>query len=317
MNFLKLLASCFLLALFGAKAACDEPAKKINLVWQVGDYWEEEWIHEVLADVEYEEIRDGKYEVFKDNSIVVINYSDNDYFQKLHAMGYKYGVIQLSDECYTTKDNYSAFAAFVLRNYWHKKYLNSPKIKAFALGYKRGFWQGCSQSPTREAALRKYTWSFAGQISKSSRRSMAENMRKFSNHFVHEIAYFTDPSWLSIDKYRDLMLDSVFVPCPRGNWNLDSFRVYETLECGSIPIVEKGPLDYFTLFLGPNPFITVVSWDEAPPIIEALLADPARLEAKRKECYDWWLNYKKTLQQEVATLIKNSFGIDQEGVSSK
>ena len=32
---------------------------------------------------------------------------------------------------------------------------------------------------------------------------------------------------------------SIFVPCPRGNSSPDTFRLYEALEAGSIPIVER------------------------------------------------------------------------------
>ena len=42
------------------------------------------------------------------------------------------------------------------------------------------------------------------------------------------------------DKYLDIIKDSIFfVPCPRGNKSVDSFRFFETLESGSIPIVEE------------------------------------------------------------------------------
>lgn len=54
------------------------------------------------------------------------------------------------------------------------------------------------------------------------------------------------------------MLDSIFSPCPQGNVLLETPRVYEALQCGSIPIVERRlTLDYYKQLLGPHPLPTV------------------------------------------------------------
>ena len=103
-------------------------------------------------------------------------------------------------------------------------------------------------------------------------------MKSISPHLIYETFAFSDPNSLSTVNYRQLMLDTIFIPCPTGWWNLDSFRVYEALECGCIPIVEKQPLDYFRKFFPDHPFIAVDSWDQAPQQIKLLMDNPAELE---------------------------------------
>jgi hypothetical protein len=136
---------------------------------------------------------------------------------------------------------------------------------------------------------------------------MIENMKKIPGYSIYQTHQFGDPNALTAETYRDLLLKSIFVPCPRGWWNLDSFRVYEALECGCIPIVEKTPLDYFSKFLGNHPFLSIGSWDEAPLFIESLLANPSRLEELRSNCHQWWLDYKTNMKIEVKNLITTSF----------
>ena len=49
---------------------------------------------------------------------------------------------------------------------------------------------------------------------------------------------------LTTANHLNMLLDSVFVLCPRGN-NLETFRFYEALESGAIPIFVKGSsVDY-------------------------------------------------------------------------
>jgi hypothetical protein len=54
---------------------------------------------------------------------------------------------------------------------------------------------------------------------------------------------------LHVLDYRDLLLETIFAPSPIGNYNLDCFRTWETIECGAIPIIVaptyQQPYDYF------------------------------------------------------------------------
>jgi hypothetical protein len=134
---------------------------------------------------------------------------------------------------------------------------------------------------------------------------MIQNMRKIPKYYIHETFDFNAPDALSAANYRDLLLESIFVPCPRGWWNLDSFRLSEALECGCIPIVENAPFDYFSRLFGESyPFPSLTSWNELTRIIRPLLAQPERLEKLRQDCYTWWINYKAKEKEHIAKLVE-------------
>jgi hypothetical protein len=287
-------------------------ANEIRLIWLCpGPAWETDWIHEVLSGTQrtIHEIYDGNYETILDNSIIVSSYPDKakyqKYYQAFRDRGYKFAIIHLSDEAYEHPHDFYNGAQFVLRNYWHE-YLNNNNVLAFPLGYKERFWDNYpKEMPIPPIRERKYTWSFAGTIQKTTRLAMYANMRKIPNHFVHEIPHFAASTMLPVNQYRDLLLNTIFVPCPKGNINLDSFRVCEALECGCIPIVEKSPYDYFAHLFGQYPFIAVNNWKEAPAIVKRLLADPKSLEELQTRCYNWWKDYKNSLKTKVADLIES------------
>ena len=291
--------------------SCTVIMPKVSLIWQTNK-WEEDWLMELLSGLDIEVIDDGACQQYRDQSIIVISSPHmiteyQAYFNKLRELGYAFGVIVLSDELYSGPTDFYPYAKFVFRNYWHKNFAAFDNVMAFALGYKREFWRD-GRAAIKDAQSRYYVWSFAGQIThKPWREAMAQSMKTIDGYTMHETFAFADPNGLAVNHYRDLLLTTIFAPCPRGFWNLDSFRVYEALECGCIPIVEKYPVDYFGKFFGAHPFLVVESWDQAPQLINDLLADPVALEQRRRACYSWWCSYKENLHQIFSDTITQAF----------
>ena len=80
-------------------------------------------------------------------------------------------------------------------------------------------------------------WFFAGQITHDSRRELADVLRGMPGGTLIE----TDGFAQGIDRraeYLPLMARARVVPCPSGPLTPDSFRLYEALEAGAVPIVE-------------------------------------------------------------------------------
>jgi hypothetical protein len=102
------------------------------------------------------------------------------------------------------------------------------------------------------------------------------------------------------------MDDTVVAPCPAGWSNLETFRVYEALEAGCIPIVENRPgFDYFTRLLGPHPMPTVATWGDAATLVKRLKAEDG-LEPLRQTCAAWWAQYKHALTTEVGAFVTDT-----------
>jgi hypothetical protein len=84
--------------------------------------------------------------------------------------------------------------------------------------------------------------------------------------------------------YSERMMNAKVCPIPRGT-SLESFRFFEALRAGCIPIVEALPSRWF---YDGAPALHVSDWRDAPALIEALLDDPARVRAQHQAVLEWW-----------------------------
>jgi hypothetical protein len=108
----------------------------------------------------------------------------------------------------------------------------------------------------------------------------------------------------------ELLADSVFAPCAMGNVHLESARIYDALEVGAIPIVERRRfLDYFTALFGDHPLPTARSWSEAAEYVRALVADQARLAALHREVVGWWAATKRSLAASAQSDVARSVAV--------
>jgi hypothetical protein len=91
--------------------------------------------------------------------------------------------------------------------------------------------------------------------------------------------------------------------------HIETTRVYDALEMGAIPIVERRRrLDYFGALLGgDHPLPTVRSWPDATELVRGLLADHGTLAQLHDRVVSWWASTKRSLaaaaQHDVATCI--------------
>ena len=276
---------------------------KLTFLWQSSDFVERDWIREVFGSIAGQQMYDGHHTLVLDNCLLIDSrphLQHASYYEKFR--GKHAWLLHLSDETYA--GGYQVYSNFrgVFRNYWSGAF--SPRrVFHVPLGYSEGIPLDLAQAGMRP---RKYVWSFLGQGNKSSRPDMLGAFRRLSPNFI----LLTDrPGNRNFTRaeYREVLLDSTFVPCPMGNVNLESFRVYEALECGSIPIVEKrAQLDYFGRLLGKHPIPAFSSWAAAARFASTVLNDPERLRSLRDRCFDWWVGYKKVLQERVAQFILDS-----------
>ena len=132
-----------------------------------------------------------------------------------------------------------------------------------------------------------------------TRQKMLLELERLNHPFYTNI----NKSWqssdsLSVSEYKKILKQSVFAPCPRGNRSVDSFRLYEALECGCIPIIEKDP--YWKNLLGDHPLIECPpSWEGVGKDMSVLLQDKLFLAEHSKKVFEWWQNHKAALKDSI------------------
>jgi len=278
---------------------------ELNFIWQDAAFAERNWIISLFSLVIGEQFVDGKHELVADNCLLIDSYlhgRDPGYYAQFR--GKNAWLLHLSDETY--EGGYDVYLNFrgVFRNYWSNSFL-SGRVVQLPLGYSGGLHFADSYS---EAGSRPYLWSFLGGGNKASRPEMLKALLPITPAFVHNTD-IPGQNRLSKQEYQNILYDSVFVPCAMGNVNLESFRIYEALECGAVPIVERRPtLDLFGGLLPGHPLPTFGSWIEAARFVTEIRGDRDQLNDLQERCGTWWIGYKQRLRESIRSFVEKTYG---------
>jgi hypothetical protein len=278
---------------------------QLNLIWTQppSTLSEAAWIRWLFGRFKLTEYVDSTFTTMPDESIYVI--SSNTYpLQRLPDKFVdglkrvrKKGLLHLSDEWFSGGyDLYSQFD-FVFRNYYSTAFAH-PGIKVLPLG---PAWKPSQPSHVATSITnRKWVWAFAGGTS-AARLSM---VKAFTDVRPNQCILFDsrrgEKPPLNQDAFISLLSDTIFSPCPMGNVVLETFRLYEALELGCIPILERRRWHrYFGPLMPGNPLPTFRNWRKAADFVKQISREPKELESYRHRVSVWWFNYKKILQNEV------------------
>jgi hypothetical protein len=300
-------ARAFIGSLMRLSLLGDLMEQKYTAIWQKQNSHEREWIEEIFGPYIAEHVLDGRHELVMDNVIIFdafVYCQDPAYYARFR--GKNAYLFHFLDENY--EGRYELYENFrgVFRSFWSSVF-NRRYVMTVPLGYSVG------TRPTgimERASQRKYVWSFVGQLGKASRPDMAKALSRVEPHFL----FATDNTRgitiqpvqraFTPSEYYEFLTQSTFSPCPMGNVNLECYRVYEALECGSIPIVERRlSLDYFRDLLGIHPLPTVSSWTEAQSMIRQMLESPDELDALQGRCTEWWSAFKRKYSDGIGSFL--------------
>ncbi len=275
--------------------------------YQKADFPEMIWLRRLLPGCSIELMEDLNQNKVIPNSVVICKRLGQLRPDLLRSISATPGVVlfHISDEWYL--DQLKPYRCFVhiLRNY-HCSALQQNGITQIPMGPSR---LPGGKLAIRPVAERRYFWCFAGNLA-STRSSMVHHLENIKPRFLHITGTRgASATWLAPEEYLAILGDSIFVPCPMGNVNLESFRLYEALDCGAIPIVERRPfLDYFTELFGRHPLPSVRDWKEARSLIQLLCSDPVRLQNKQDEIREWWRQFETHVSKQVASVINAAVG---------
>lgn len=144
---------------------------------------------------------------------------------------------------------------------------------------------------------KKYHWSFVGQVQNPFRQQCVDTLRKMPDGFLHTTDLFGGVCEKGIEyqEYLDIMCQSRYVICPSGSFTPESFRLYEAMACGAIPIVDaRAPVhekdfNYWNEVYPRHKLISVNFWDEKA--MNVILNMP--------NDNNWWDGYKMQLEQDL------------------
>lgn len=229
---------------------------------------------------------------------------------QLLSAGKRFGVILTSDEALQDDNSYAKnpLCQFVIRNYIHPAAVQQPGCLCIGLGYKNNFEKFTIPCDFYE---RKHTWNFIGSVHHEDRQNALNSFARLQYGFIHQTSGFDAKDYLSTEAYARILSQSVFTLCPMGHINIDTFRVYEALEAGSVPVVLKnGPLlnaspsYWHFIFPGESelPLLTCDDWDEAARQVESeIQSGLARVRAAK--CALFWEKWKQSWRYAVQTKL--------------
>jgi hypothetical protein len=214
------------------------------------------------------------------------------------------GVLHLSDEDGLDGDDlYPCLPAHavVWRNF---NYSRHSSVRNFPIGPRAEFLDNtyCPRIP-QPSSSRPFPWAFMGTLWASGSRTYATSLflRSLPNGFFHEGHGFG--SGLPIKVYRDHLVKSAFALCPEGDRHLDSFRLYESLQAGCIPVIVDARDMALGLLGDLAPFPVFKDWYDALLWVQNLLNQPHQLDSTQRAIWAWWLRRRESL----SIAIRHSF----------
>ena len=151
-------------------------------------------------------------------------------------------VIHLSDEEGFDADSfYTTLASskcVIWRNFYHERHRSfGLNLHTFPIGPRSVFIPLPSFDILPSAENRIYPWSFMGTIWSSGSRFEAVSRFLVSQPQGYHLASRGFGSGLPLETYKQVLCSSIFSLAPEGDRHLDTFRLWESLSCGCIPLV--------------------------------------------------------------------------------
>lgn len=169
----------------------------------------------------------------------------------------------------------------VFRNYWRPECAKMAKVVHLPLGYlndKKG------NGKILLASQRALDWSFAGAMDRNNRNDVLLDLQKrYIKNYVHRTPTWGSSENVPANMYMELLSQSRFVPCLDGFYNTESYRFYEALEAGAVPVICVDEKQSYSNILCGMEFMKVGSWSDA---IEC------DWDSKQKTVLYSWVNYK-------------------------
>jgi GR25 family glycosyltransferase involved in LPS biosynthesis len=247
----------------------------------------------------------------KDEPIVIVQ---RPYVEKITHMlekwdsfGVKFSILHLSDEyCKDDVSFYDLSGCKKVVRFYKREGL-SDKVTTIPLGFHWTLNEGSQNvlMKTPRLPFRMLTWSFFGTDWNDRRKVITPLFDVSGANKTQFFKDWKDPDALDEKAYISNLLDTVFVPCPDG-MNPETFRFYEALECGCVPLLVRTDtnslwVDWVTEHLQ---ILALQSWEEAAKFIRDLMINKNMLESYRTKLLTSWMAWRTKLKEEVREFLQ-------------
>jgi hypothetical protein len=148
---------------------------------------------------------------------------------------------------------------------------------------------------------RKLVWSFHG-TNWFGREQLLMPLQDITPNNCLFVPDWNHPSMIKERDYLSFLSNTKFIPILRGNHH-ETFRLYECLESGCIPIcVEDDSMSLFYDSIRTHLPIAVCKKDDLKSVISNLLHG-SRQEEYRMQLLASWRNYKAQIKQTIQHLL--------------
>jgi GR25 family glycosyltransferase involved in LPS biosynthesis len=266
--------------------------------------YEDKWIKDIFSNYSLRKLT-NTYDIDDANCWFVVQrpYLNfwNALFKNLCLKNIDFKVIHLSDEASIDDITFYSYSncKVVIRNYVRKDIAELKNVYVIPLGYHYNVIS------SNKFIDRKLIWSFHGN-DWYARDKQLINLQSFSPHSCHLVQGWNSPTMTNEYKYSNTLANSKFCPILRGN-NFETFRLYEALEAGVIPIYirSEGDTDFWNFITSKIKLINFNSWDKVTEFITILLNNPGAAEKYRLELIHQWYLWKEEIRQTCSKYISS------------
>ena len=259
---------------------------------------EKEWIEEIIGKpIEFCGYGEKFYGDTKIQFLLIQKWEHvkdlvNEKLDVLNKENKKVIILHISDEyCNDNLEIYEHPAVkLVIRNYI-REIKTTKKVITIPLGYVNN---RSLKGNFKKLSERKYTWSFAGSVDKIGRNEMVQKLTTIEPNKLKLLQTWSAPTKEEAEEYTSLLNESKFVPCPKG-MNYETFRVYEALEAGCVPICIGSESDEHKVYehlIGNGVILMAQDWAAAANIINQINSNTNILDQLQENLTKYWMSRK-------------------------
>lgn len=268
--------------------------------------YEREWVQELLGKETHFVVEPIPVSMSpSDAPIVIVQRPHIDayvaLFTKWDAEGKDFYVFHVSDEYGKDRVDFYELSHClgIVRMYQRADIPLIAKAKTLVipLGYHWTMANGSDDpvNKTPRLPFRNIAWSFYG-TAWQDRHLKLQPLQAVQPHSLKLVDSWESPDKITRNQYIAILLDSIFVPCPQGN-NTETYRLYEALECGCVPLYVKASGDeaYVEWLQNEIGLLPVSSWAEAAALLQHFMKEKEVLEGYRNTVLIRWKMWKERL----------------------